>query len=384
MSPAAARHNFMTDKSIDVCRSPVPTQPQLEECIGAPPPQKIAYVIGFRRRPLLMPGIMAGQLPCPEYILFLQRNRARLITYDDVEEFDGEFARILQERRLLIWGPPPVVFDTYPRFNSIIAGGEDVGLPLAVYSKAHNFQIPINIITHGFIFEKSEMVRSIQNLPFVRFLCLSDSVRETMIKRFDLPESRVLNAGYGVDTDFFHPTGTPVSPPVIVSAGTANRDYRTLLRAIRPLNVQVRIAADSEWYPEKVDISRDVLPPNVELRSYLNYSYLRELYSRAFLVVVPLYPALFACGYSVIAEAMAMGKPVIATRTDSPSDFLIDGETGFFVKPGDADSLRERIEFLLSNPALAIEMGRRARERMEGLFSQAAYCRRLEQGMEIT
>ena len=73
-----------------------------------------------------------------------------------------------------------------------------------------------------------------------------------------------------------------------------------------------------------------------------------------------------------------MGRAVITTRTQAPSDFLVDGETGLYVPPGDADALRDRLNMLLQVPERALEMGRRGRQRIEERFTQRAYCRRLQ------
>jgi glycosyltransferase involved in cell wall biosynthesis len=66
-------------------------------------------------------------------------------------------------------------------------------------------------------------------------------------------------------------------------------------------------------------------------------------------------------GLSVL-EAMASGLPVVASRVGGVPEIVVDGETGFLVSPGDVDELNERLALLLSDPALAVEMGRRARE----------------------
>jgi glycosyltransferase involved in cell wall biosynthesis len=101
------------------------------------------------------------------------------------------------------------------------------------------------------------------------------------------------------------------------------------------------------------------------------------LYAAAAFVVVPLYPAFHACGLAVIAEAMAMGKAVITTRVAGRSDFIIDGENGFYVEPGDVGGLRAKVKALLDDPARAAAMGVAARSRMAQLFSLEAYVERL-------
>jgi glycosyltransferase involved in cell wall biosynthesis len=165
---------------------------------------------------------------------------------------------------------------------------------------------------------------------------------------------------------------------MIASAGAANRDYATLAAAVGDLPVQVRIAADSTWVPPVRAVGASDWPANVQARSYGSYAHLRDLYGRALFVVVPLHPATYACGYAVIAEAMAMGRAVIATRTASPPDFLVPGGTGFFTEPHDIESLRTTIRRLLENPAEAEEIGRRARAHIVETHSLDRYCDRLE------
>lgn len=52
----------------------------------------------------------------------------------------------------------------------------------------------------------------------------------------------------------------------------------------------------------------------------------------------------------------------MASRVGGVPEIVVDGETGFLVAPGDVDELNDRLALLLSDPALAVEMGRRARE----------------------
>jgi glycosyltransferase involved in cell wall biosynthesis len=242
------------------------------------------------------------------------------------------------------------------------------------------------VITHGSFFGSRYMLpiaywlRSIRN---VRYLTLSEALRMQMISRFGFAKDLVINTGYGVDTEFFKPRALEAAArPIIASAGAATRDYRTLVAATHDLDADVRIAADSAWFPAAVDISPDRLPANCEARSYGNYLGLRELYAAAAFVVVPLYPAFHACGLAVIAEAMAMGKAVITTRISGHSDFIVEGENGFYVAPGDVDGMRAKIKDLLDDPARAQEMGAVARNRMTQLFTLEAYVERMLEAID--
>ena len=63
----------------------------------------------------------------------------------------------------------------------------------------------------------------------------------------------------------------------------------------------------------------------------------------------------------VILEAMATGKPVIATRQGGPLEIIRDGETGCLVSPEDPEELADRIAYLLDHGDVAAAMGRAAR-----------------------
>lgn len=81
---------------------------------------------------------------------------------------------------------------------------------------------------------------------------------------------------------------------------------------------------------------------------------------------------------TVIMEAMAMGRPVVASRIGGIPDIVADGETGFLVTPGDERALRAAIERLLADPALREQMGARARQRVVQ-FQASSVVPRIEQ-----
>lgn len=72
--------------------------------------------------------------------------------------------------------------------------------------------------------------------------------------------------------------------------------------------------------------------------------------------------------YSIL-EAMAWCRPVIATNVGGIPDLVVDGETGWLVPAGDAHALAERIQETARHPMVAREMGLRARQRLEKLFT---------------
>jgi glycosyltransferase involved in cell wall biosynthesis len=91
--------------------------------------------------------------------------------------------------------------------------------------------------------------------------------------------------------------------------------------------------------------------PNAELGPY---------FERAAVVAVPSRRE----GYGVVcAEAMAHGKPVVASAVGGLLDLVRHGETGLLVPPGDTAALREALRWLLGDAELRTRMGAAARER---------------------
>ena len=93
----------------------------------------------------------------------------------------------------------------------------------------------------------------------------------------------------------------------------------------------------------------------------------------AFLADVDVFvmPSLFE-GLGVAAlEAMAAGRPVIATRVGGLAESIVDGDTGILVAPRDPQALAGAIAKLAAQPELAAEMGRRGRARVLEHFTLA-------------
>jgi glycosyltransferase involved in cell wall biosynthesis len=70
-----------------------------------------------------------------------------------------------------------------------------------------------------------------------------------------------------------------------------------------------------------------------------------------------------------LLEGMACGKPVVATEVAGIPEAVIDGVTGFVVKPRDIAALADRLSILLVDDSLRRDMGLRARRHIESEFN---------------
>jgi glycosyltransferase involved in cell wall biosynthesis len=80
-------------------------------------------------------------------------------------------------------------------------------------------------------------------------------------------------------------------------------------------------------------------------------------------------PSLWEGMSNAVLEAMAAGKPVVATAVDGAVDQVLPGESGLLVPPGDADALAQALLDLARDPRKAQEMGIKGRERVRREFS---------------
>lgn len=71
----------------------------------------------------------------------------------------------------------------------------------------------------------------------------------------------------------------------------------------------------------------------------------------------------------IALEAMALARPVVATRVGSLPE-LLEGDVGVLVAPGDPEALAEGIGSVLAEPDDAMELGWRGRRRLEEHFSR--------------
>ncbi|MEZ5322489.1 MAG: glycosyltransferase family 4 protein [Microthrixaceae bacterium] len=150
--------------------------------------------------------------------------------------------------------------------------------------------------------------------------------------------------------------------PVVVSSGREQRDYVTLADALGDRPMTVRVCAASANVTRKQAIALpDRVPDNFEIRHF-DWPEYRELFRGADVVVVPLLEHDYSAGLTVIYEAFAFGKPVIATQTRGVMSQLVEAGAVIGVPVGDAPALRKAVETVLSERDVREDLARRGNE----------------------
>jgi glycosyltransferase involved in cell wall biosynthesis len=70
-------------------------------------------------------------------------------------------------------------------------------------------------------------------------------------------------------------------------------------------------------------------------------------------------------------EAMAVGRPVVASRLPDLAEIVVEGETGFLVEPNNKAALARQTRLLLDDPLRRQRMGESGRQRVREKFTVA-------------
>lgn len=90
-------------------------------------------------------------------------------------------------------------------------------------------------------------------------------------------------------------------------------------------------------------------------------------------------PSLYEGLGRAVTEAMASGRPVVATAVNGVPDLVEPGATGLLAEPGNAASLATAVLWLLDHPAEAEAMGLCGRERVRSHFAPEVMCEVLDE-----
>jgi len=94
---------------------------------------------------------------------------------------------------------------------------------------------------------------------------------------------------------------------------------------------------------------------------------------------ISILPSFFEGLPLTVIEAMAAGRPVIASAVDGVPEVLVDGESGLLIPPGDSGALARAICRLVGDPALRQAMARAGRRRVVLEFGLERLVRETEE-----
>lgn len=165
----------------------------------------------------------------------------------------------------------------------------------------------------------------------------------------------------------------------IVARLAAVKDHPTLLRAMALLrgvvpSLVLVVAGEGEQRVSLQALVRELgiedcvrfigpSPPGQNLHHYFDLSVLTSVSEAS---------------PNTLVEAMAAGRPIVATRVGGVAEIVEEGRSGLTVPPGDPAALAEAMKAVLGRRDLADRMGAAGRERAQVAHGEAGVLRRWE------
>jgi glycosyltransferase involved in cell wall biosynthesis len=211
-------------------------------------------------------------------------------------------------------------------------------------------------------------------VPFSRW------VENALISECSVPAERVKTINVGVDLELWpyseRPRRAGERARVLFVGGDFVRKGGDLLLDVvrRDFSERVELHLVTRQPPPD-------LPSNVVVHQGLgpNDARLRQLYADCDVFALP---TIADMAPQVLMEAMATGRPVISTQVGAIAEMVADRQTGFLIEPRDGAGLRQALQALLDDPALAERMGRAGRAVVEQDFNAELSTQRILSAMK--
>jgi len=179
---------------------------------------------------------------------------------------------------------------------------------------------------------------------------------ETFAKEYNLPKSKLL----------FHPFHITLEKyqfdifdgGYIFAGGNGGRDYKTLIEALKQIELPVFIATT---LPNISSLATSY--KHITVRGITPDEFREKMAGCTIFVECHDIDFFRTAGHQTILNAMWMGKPVVLADRKSAKGYITDGTDGLVVDAGDIEALRSKIIALLNDISLARKIGENAQKK---------------------
>lgn len=214
---------------------------------------------------------------------------------------------------------------------------------------------------------------------FSRTISFTPAQKDFLTLDMNIAENSISYVPYAVDDDFYKIENRNENSFVLSAGGIPGRDYETLLDAIKETNIPLWIVTGGRSYGRKTSGGFDQLPPNVKILSGQTSDQMRNLYSKASIVIIPLKKdRADAAGSSVALEAMSAACPLVASSSPGIKHYLHNNVNSILVEPENTQALKDTIQQLITNSSKKTDLGRHAVETINRQLSMRHYIKRLQ------
>jgi glycosyltransferase involved in cell wall biosynthesis len=198
------------------------------------------------------------------------------------------------------------------------------------------------------------------------FLCPSRFSAD-ILEQSGIDESRIIYHPNSVDPDVYQPAYEG-SYALFTGRLSHETGIGTLLEAVKGTGIPLKIAGTGPLLSALENQVAKSGEKNISFEGHCTGERLAALYREAALVIVP--SEWFENAPTVILEAFAYGKPVVAARIGGIPEMVDEGRTGRLFTPGHARELRHALGSLWNRADELRRMGTTARAAVETRFSE--------------
>ncbi len=255
---------------------------------------------------------------------------------------------------------------------------------------------------HGFAFHDQEplyrqiLFRNLERLASRwcdKMIFISQPLIDWALRERIVGEEKILRVYSGIELDLFRPVTGERKNRIrkkwklkrndavigIVSKLWDGKGHAVLINAFKELKKEIKdarlvIVGEGYLYDELLRmVDMHCLKDSVLFTGFqMDVSEIISTFDVAVL------PSFFEGMGRVLLEAMAMEKPVVASRVGGIPDLLEHGINGFLVRPGNVEELTEALKKILTDKGLAESMGKQGRKRIKEQFSADVMAQSVE------
>lgn len=196
----------------------------------------------------------------------------------------------------------------------------------------------------------------------VRAHVLTRSEVETISAHYRLPRERFVYVPWPLATEPLGDLPDLPNRPLVLCSGRAYCDWPTLFAAAEGAGWPLVVVCGRRDRELVEQLNRDAGSP-ADVRCEIAREDFAEIMRRATVSVVAMVERRRSQGQVRVGDAAVAGVPVVATATVGLDGYVVDGLSGLLVAPGDPEALREAVDRVLRDRALAERLRRGARDR---------------------
>lgn len=201
-----------------------------------------------------------------------------------------------------------------------------------------------------------------------RFICPSKFYKQKLIE-FGIEEKKVEYIPNFVDSEKFEPSYEYEDYFIYIGRLSEEKGIMTLLEAMNQVKEsKLKIVGTGPLAEAVSNRIKQMKLSNVELLGFKSGDELKNIIQKSRFMVIP--SEWYENGPMSVLECMAYGKAILGSNMGGIPELIEDGKTGYVFKAGNQNELASKINLLLQNELLTVDMGKMARTRIENIYDK--------------